>query len=45
MLSRFSETIRKYTNGWIIRVLLAGEVIFNALILPQQGAKIKAISG
>lgn len=45
MLSRISETFRKYANGWIILVLLAGEVIFNALILPQQGAKINAISG
>lgn len=45
MLSRMSETLRKFTKGWIILVLLAGEVIFNVLILPKQGAKINAISG
>lgn len=45
MLTRISETLRKYANGWLILVLLAGEIIFNAIILPQLQAKIKAISG
>jgi len=45
MVSSISENLRKYANGRLILLLLGGEILFNALILPRQEAKIKAISG
>ena len=45
MLSRISETLRKNSKGRLIFLLLCGEIIFNALILPQQESKIKSVSG
>jgi len=45
MLDRLSATLRKYANGWLVLLFLAGEIIFNAVILPGQQAKIEAGSG
>jgi len=45
MLARLSGTLRKYANGWLVLIFLAGEMFFNAVILPNQQAKIEAGSG
>ncbi|HET9911674.1 MAG TPA: hypothetical protein VFQ13_07285 [Anaerolineales bacterium] len=45
MLAKISETFKKYANGWLVLVLFAGEMLFNAVILPNQQAKIEAASG
>ena len=45
MFNKLSETLRRYANGWLVLVFFAGEVLFNAVILPRQQAKIEAGSG
>jgi len=45
MLKKISETLQKYANGWLVLIFLAGEVFFNAVILPAQQAKMEAGSG
>jgi len=45
MLDKISETLKKYANGWLVLVFFAGEMFFNAVILPNQQAKIEASSG
>jgi len=45
MLTNLSNTLRKYANGWLVLVFLAGEIFFNAVVLPGQQAKIEAGSG
>jgi len=45
MLNKLSETLRKYANGWLVLVFFAGEMFFNAVILPNQQAKMEASSG
>jgi hypothetical protein len=45
MLTNLSNALRKYANGWLVLVFLAGEMLFNAVILPGQQAKIEAGSG
>ena len=45
MLINISNTLRKYANGWLVLVFLAGEIFFNAVIMPGQQAKIEAGSG
>lgn len=45
MLKKISETLRKYANGWLVLLFFAGEVFFNAVILPAQQAKMEAGSG
>lgn len=45
MLTKLSNTLRKYANGWLVLFFLAGEMFFNAVILPNQQAKIEAGSG
>lgn len=45
MLPRISETLRKYAMGWLVLLLFAVEMFFNAVILPNQQAKIEAASG
>lgn len=45
MLAKISETFKKYANGWLVLVFFAGEMFFNAVILPNQQAKIEAASG
>lgn len=45
MLSKLSNTLKKYANGWLVLVFLAGEVFFNAVVLPGQQAKIQEGSG
>ena len=45
MLKKISETLRKYANGWLVLLFFAGEVFFNAVILPARQAQIEASSG
>lgn len=45
MLDRLSNTLRKYASGWLVLLFFAAEVFFNAVILPNQQAKIEAASG
>lgn len=45
MLNKISEMLRKYANGWLVLLFFAGEAFFNAVILPNQQAKIEAVSG
>lgn len=45
MLDKLSAMLKKYANGWLVLVLLAGFLSFNAVILPRQEARIKASSG
>ena len=45
MLIKLSTTLRKYANGWLVLFFLAGEIFFNAVILPRQQAAIQAGSG
>ena len=45
MLGRISETLRRYATGWLVLLFLAGEMFFNAVILPNQLAKIETASG
>ncbi len=40
MLDKLSATLRKYANGWLALIFLAGEIFFNAVILPKQQAKM-----
>ena len=41
MLNNLSNTLKKYANGWLVLVFLAGEIFFNAVVLPAQQAKIE----
>jgi len=45
MLTRISDMLRKYVTVWLVLVFFVGEVIFNAIILPRQAAKMEAGSG
>jgi len=45
MLAKLSDALRKYANGWLVLLFLAGEMFFNAVILPNQQAKMEAGSG
>ncbi len=45
MLDTLSATLRKYAKGWLVLVFLAGELFFNAVVLPNQQAKMQAGSG
>ena len=45
MLKRISETLRRYANGWLVLLFFAGEIFFNAVILPAQQAKMEASPG
>ncbi len=45
MLDKLSAALRKYVNGWLVLALLAVELFFNAVILPNQQAQIEAGSG
>ena len=44
-MTKFSNFLRKYANGWLILGLLAIWILFNAMILPQQQKKMEAGSG
>jgi hypothetical protein len=35
MLDRLSNTLKKYANGWLVLLFFAGEMLFNAVILPK----------
>jgi len=45
MLNKLSETLKRYASGWLVLVFLAGEIFFNAVILPRQQANMQAGSG
>jgi hypothetical protein len=45
MLDTLSNTLKKYANGWLVLLFFAGEMLFNAVILPNQQAKMEAASG
>lgn len=45
MLDKLSATLRKYANGWLVLIFLAGEMFFNAVVLPSQQVKIETGSG
>jgi hypothetical protein len=45
MLNNLSNTLKKYANGWLVLIFLAGEIFFNAVILPNQQARIESGSG
>ena len=45
MLNRISETLKRYAIGWLVLLFLAGELFFNAVILPNQQAELEAASG
>lgn len=45
MLDELSGRIKKFANGWLVLLLLALQVFFNVVILPNQLAKIQAVSG
>jgi hypothetical protein len=45
MLDKLSAALRRYANGWLVLLFLAGEIFFNAVVLPAQQAKIEAGSG
>jgi len=45
MLTNLSNILRKYANGWLVLLFLAGEMFFNTVVLPGQQAKIEAGSG
>ena len=45
MLAKLSDTLKKYASGWLVLVFFAGEILFNAVILPRQQAKMEAGSG
>jgi len=45
MLTNLSNMLRKYVNGWLVLVFLAGEIFFNAVVMPGQQARIEAGSG
>ncbi len=45
MLNKLSETLRKYASGWLVLAFFAGEMFFNAVVLPNQQTKIEAGSG
>lgn len=45
MLKKLSDTLKKFANGWLVMIFMAGEVLFNAVILPRQQAKMMAASG
>lgn len=45
MLTRLYEALEKYANNWLILLLLAGELLFNVVILPAQQARLEAASG
>jgi len=42
MLTNLSNTLKKYAKGWLVLIFLAGEIFFNAVVLPGQQAKIEA---
>lgn len=45
MLTNLSNTLKKYANGWLVLLFMAGEILFNAIILPGQQASMEAGSG
>jgi hypothetical protein len=45
MIPNLSNTLKKYANGWLVLLFLAGVLSFNAVIFPNQQAKMEADSG
>ena len=44
MLTKVSDLLRKYVRGWLILILLAGEIFFNAILLPKVQATLEKVS-
>jgi len=44
-LTKLSNTLKKYANGWLVLGLLAVWIIFNAVIMPGQQKKFEADAG
>ena len=45
MLTNLSNTLKKYANGWLVLVFMAGDIFFNAVVMPGQQKIIEAGSG
>lgn len=45
MLITLSNTLQKYAKGWLILILLALDILFNAVILPRTQARLETSSG
>ena len=45
MLTNLSNTLKKYANGWLVLVFMAGDIFFNAVVMPGQQRIIEAGSG
>ncbi len=44
MLDQISEMLKRYARGWLVLVFFAGEILFNAIVMPAQQAKLEAAS-
>jgi len=42
VLTKLSDSLKKIANGWLVLLFLAGEIVFNAVVLPGMQAKIEA---
>lgn len=45
MLDKLSQTLKKFANGWLVMIFMAADVLFTAVILPAQEAKMRSASG
>lgn len=45
MLTKLSDTLKKYAKGWLILVFFTLEFLFIAIIMPGEQAKLEAASG
>lgn len=45
MLGNISESLQKYANDWLVLLFFAGELLFNAVILPDRQTRLEAVSG
>jgi hypothetical protein len=44
MQMKVSDLLRQYVRGWLILILLGGEIFFNAILLPKVQARLAAVS-
>lgn len=45
MITTLSNTLKKYTNGWVMLAFLALMLLFGMFIVPTIGSKLEASSG
>ncbi len=45
MLTKLSDILKKCANGWLVLVFMAGDIFFNAVVMPGQQKIIEAGSG